>query len=89
MVSYQSVVLYFSSEEGGERDLKALPFVIAWFDRAREAVAGEPGRGHHLMYGIDERKLSAIYQFARAMPLLFVPTSHIKGESNKRKRGIV
>ena len=35
-------------------------------------------------------KLSAIYQFAQAMPLMFVPASHVKGGdkiggTNKRK----
>ena len=37
-------------------------------------------------YNIGERKLSAIYQFAKAMPLLFVPVPHGKGGDNKRKR---
>ena len=74
-------------EGEGERDLKALPFVIAWFERAGEAVADDEGGEEN--HNIGERKLSAIYQFAQAMPLLFVPTSHIKGENNKRKRGIV
>ena len=59
-------------EGEGERNLKALPYVIAWFDRAREAVAGDEGGES---YNIDERKLSALYQFARGMPLLFVPMS--------------
>jgi len=27
---------------------------------------------------IDNRKLSAIYDFAKAMPMLFVPSSHAK-----------
>ena len=76
----------WNMEGEGERYLKALPYVIAWFDRAREAVANEE-RGER--NNIGERKLSAIYQFAKAMPLLFVPTHHIKGENNKRKRGSV
>ena len=55
---------------------KALPYVIAWFEKAEEAVAGE----EEWSYNIEERKLSAIYQFAQAMPLLFVPASScIKG----------
>ena len=73
----------WNMEGEGERDLKALPFVVAWFDRAGEAVAGEEGGS----YNIDERKLSAMYQFAKAMPLMFVPASHNKGGNNKRKRG--
>ena len=40
---------------------------IAWFERAEEAAAdGEVREG----YNIDQRKLSTIYQFALAMPLL-------------------
>ena len=53
----------------GERDLKALPYVIAWFERAGEAVADDEEGGS---YNIDEIKLSTIYQFAKAMPLMFV-----------------
>ena len=70
-------------EGEGERDLKALPYVIAWFDRAREAVASDGGGES---YNIGERELSAMYQFVGAMPLLFVPASHIRGNENKRKR---
>jgi len=73
----------WNMEGEGERDLKALPYVIAWFDRAEEVVAcGEGGDS----YNIDERKLSAMYQFAKAMPLLFVPMPHDKGGEKKRKR---
>ena len=35
---------------------------------------------------VDRRKLSAIYQFAQAMPSLFVPVPHVKGVDKKRKR---
>ena len=73
----------WNMEGEGERNLKALPYVLAWFDRAREAIAGEDDGGS---YNIDERKLSAMYQFAKAMPLLFVPVPHDKGGNNKRKR---
>ena len=74
----------WNTEGEGERNLKALPFVVAWFERAREAVADGEEWGS---YNIDERKLSAVYQFAHAMPLLFVPAlHHTKGENNKRKR---
>ena len=69
--------LFVWNVEGeGERDLKALPHVMAWFERA--AVAGGS-------YNVDQMKLSAIYQFARAMPLLFVPASHVKLDNKKRK----
>ena len=52
--------------EEGEQNLKALPYVTSWFERAGEAIlAVEDGeRG----YNIEERKLDVIYQFARAMP---------------------
>ena len=51
--------------EGGERTLKALPYVVAWFQSAREATS-------YTWYDVDRRELSAIYQFAQAMPHLFV-----------------
>ena len=73
----------WNMEGEGERDLKALPYVVAWFNRAEEAVEGDEEGGS---YNIDERKLTAIYQFARAMPLLFVPAPHDKEGDNKRKR---
>ena len=79
--------------EEGERSLKALPYVIAWFEKAAEAVASDNGvvawfssDEDNFSYDVEERKLSAIYQFARAMPLLFVPASHVKGDDKKRNR---
>ena len=38
---------------------------------------------------VDVRKLNAIYQFAKAVPLLVVPAAHSsdKGNGKKRKRG--
>jgi len=82
----------------GEWTIKALPYVVAWFERAEEAVEenkddypiGALSKDNH-DYQVEEKRLSAIYQFARDMPLLFVPTSHIntKADDNgkKRKRG--
>jgi len=57
-------------EEEKEGNQKALPYLIAWFDRAREAVtkSDEEEGG----YTVEERKLSSIYQYVRAMPLRFV-----------------
>ena len=73
----------WNMEGDGERDLKALPYIISWFERAKEAIAGDERGGS---CSIDAKKLSAIYQFARAMPLLFMPASNnIKGNENKRK----
>ena len=66
-------------EGGDERNLKALPYVIAWFEKAEEAVADE----EESSYNIEGRKLSAIYQFAQAMPLLFVPASSCIGDGAK------
>ena len=66
-----------------DRNLKALPFVVSWFQKAEEAVADEEGDNYH----VDKKKLSAIYQFAKAMPLLFVPApTSVKAVDNKRKR---
>jgi len=82
----------------GEWTLKALPYVIVWFKRASEAVDSsfDDDEGIFLLGDrslvegwrviIGNRKLSAIYQFARTMPLLFIPVSHTKADKKKRKR---
>ena len=57
-----------------------LPYVIAWFER--DQVVEEDGD----CYGIANKKLSAIYQFAKALPLLFVPTTQLTKDDKKRKR---
>ena len=49
------------------------PYLLASFDIARAATAGDEAS-----YDLEQRKLSAIYQFARAMPLLFVPANRDK-----------
>ena len=72
----------FEWDADGEQTLKALPHVINWFRRAEEAVSGDDEGD----YNIEERKLSAIFQFAKAMPLFFVPACQIKVNDNKRKR---
>ena len=70
-------------EEGeGERSLKALPHVIDWFGRAEEVAC---------MVNITEHKwntmrLSSIYQFALAMPLLFEGIKSYNSKNNKRMR---
>lgn len=61
-----------------EPNLKSLPFVVAWFEKASEAVA-EEDRGSD---SIGARKLSAIYQFAQAMPLLFVTPRGASGNAD-------
>lgn len=40
-------------EGEGERDLKALPYVIAWFGRVEEAVAEDDDRES---YNVNQRK---------------------------------
>ena len=57
----------FVSSEDDERNLKALPYVIAWFDKAKIVIAEEEVEEDH----INRRKISAIFEFVRAMPLLF------------------
>ena len=74
----------WNMEGEGERDLKALPYIIAWFERVHEVVVYDVD-AETLWYEVVKRKLSAIYQFVHAMPLLFVPVSHIKENENKRK----
>ena len=73
-------LLNWNMEGECDQDLKALPYVISWFERALEALPGD------MRHSIYKRKLTAIYQFAKALPLLFVPASHIKRNENKRKR---
>ena len=63
-----------------DKNLKALPYVINWFDRAREAVED------YDEIKVERRKLASIYQFVGDMPLLFVPTPRIKLVCKKRKR---
>ena len=73
----------FDWDSEGERNLKALPYVISWFAKAEEAVSDDNAGDNYHMHA---RKLSAIYQFARAMPLLVIPVSHNKVDEKKRKR---
>lgn len=48
-------------------DLKVLPVAMAWFALAR-ACSDERNAGN-----VDRKKLCAMYQFAVAMPMMFVP----------------
>ena len=79
----------FGWDSDDDQSLKSLPYVIAWFERAEEAVNADspPERFRNVPefeYNFDQRKLSAIYQFARSMPLQFIPS--MKEEKKKRKR---
>jgi len=58
-----------------EWDLKVLPLAFGFFDRARGFPLNNEAN-------IDARMLSSIYQFARAMPMQFLPVTHIT--RNKR-----
>ena len=60
--------------------MKALPRVISWFERAGGAVVDEVGES----YNIDARRLSAVYQFAQGITLMFVPKSHIEKASARK-----
>ena len=69
--------LNFGWDEEGEWTLKGLPYVVAWFEKARGAV--------NVSTYIERRKLLAIYEFAKAMPLQFAASSSIKAGDKKRK----
>ena len=60
----------FELDTEDERKPKALPCVVDWFDRCIR----ESNQNEEVVMCINARKLSAIYQFARAMPLKFVPS---------------
>mmetsp|Transcript_21474 Transcript_21474/g.36881 ORF Transcript_21474/g.36881 Transcript_21474/m.36881 type:complete len:434 (-) Transcript_21474:860-2161(-) len=57
---------------------KMLPVAVSWFDEARKC--GED------VTSLEKKKLSAIFQFAKAMPMVFMPVLHHLGtESEDRK----
>lgn len=59
-----------------EWELKALPLAVDWFGRVHEII----GEAVANKGNVRAQMLSAVYQFAGAMPMMFVPASH-------RKRG--
>ena len=84
--------------------MKALPYVVAWFERASEAVAevngfeqltdcededsdeerfGFAGQAVERGKSVETKKLSAIYQFARSMPLMFTHSSKVGDKKRK------
>ena len=78
------MVPFFDWDSEDDQTLKALPHVIAWYDKAQVAVAND----EEDVYNINQRRLAALFQFAKAMPMLFVPASTIdKLNAKKRKRG--
>ena len=91
-VAIKKILLYHSNidmkplygwDKEDEKSLKSLPYVIDWFRRVKEVIGGEEGSG--ILEDTSPRKLSAIFQFARDMPLMFVPTPQIAGGGKKRK----
>lgn len=58
-----------------EWELKVLPIAITWFDKATTCRNADLAR-------INTNKLSAIYQFARTLPLMFLPSSQ-KGNDHE------
>ena len=58
-------------EDGSGQDLKALPHVISWFETAKDAISivQFPIWKKLSANDLERRKLSAIYQFATAMPV--------------------
>ena len=78
---------FFKLDGGEEDNLKALPYIVGWFDRAREVVWDYHEIGWNSEeLTINQRKLSAIYEFAKAMPLQLLPATHTKVDDKKRKR---
>jgi len=89
----------FGWDESGEWSLKSLPHLLAWFEVAEAAVeynmsdydsdgdsdSSVEDEGEEV-YDIERKKLSSIFDYAKAMPLLFVPPSHYKALERKRKR---
>ena len=72
----------FELDLEGEQTLKALPHIINWFEGARIAVAADDEE-----FDIKGRKLSAIFQFAKAMPMLLEGVVNVRvDEDKKRKR---
>ena len=72
-----------------EWELKVLPIAVIWFERARSieinGVGGVVTRQNSYprrKTSVDKQKLSAIYQFIRAMPEVFEPVR----VTAKRKR---
>ena len=83
----------FGWDMDDEWTLKALPYVVEWFDKAWIVKESEFDESHSAFVRelrrdrfFSRRTLSSIYEFAKAMPLRFVPTDHVKSDKKKRKR---
>lgn len=94
LLFYPPVDMRLFFEWGMDEDdaptLKALPYVVDWFERAKAAISNDDGTWHHYdtaWHNIDAKVLSAIYLFAKEMPLLFTaPLISIGKIARKRKR---
>jgi len=60
---------FFEWDGEGEQNLKALPYVVAWLEDANAVADDDLAVAEN--YSIPSKKLSAIFQFAVAMPLFF------------------
>jgi len=69
--------------EEGEQNLKALPYVITLFENAMSIPVLQRERLN--VHQIKRIKLSTMFQFARAMPILFAPTDHSKRVDKSRR----
>ena len=77
---------FFGWDAEGELTLKGLPYVLVWFEKARRAVivneeGYEDDTDGEKECNVENRKLLAIYEFAKAMPLRFVTASSSKPET--------
>ena len=74
----------FQWDAEGEQTLKALPHIINWFERAEVIAAADDEEGE--TYRINDRKLSAIFQFAKAMPLLLEGVVNVRVDADKKRK---
>ena len=65
----------FLWDSEGEQTLKALPYVLGWFEKAEQALGAGEESGR--IYNVGAKKLTAIHQFAKAMPLLIASLSSV------------
>ena len=73
----------FQWDAEGEQTLKALPHIINWFEKAKVAVEDEV---EDVCDRIEDRMLSAIVQFAKAMPLLFEGVVNVRVDADKKRK---
>jgi len=66
----------FEWDKNSEWSLKALPYVVSWFDKAETNLYVDSRDKE-----IRRKKLYSIYQFALAMPLLLLQGANNKGET--------